>query len=304
VVEDDKNVTHPITQGTTEGAVEDLIILPYCEELSLEIIRQHIGELAAVLVEPVQSRGLKLNPAPFLKQLRKITEDAGVALIFDEMVTGFRTAQGGVQELFGIRADITTYGKVLGGGIGIGAIAGRKKYLDAIDGGEWNYNDKSYPQTERTFFAGTHSQNTVAVAVIHAVLTHLIKTKGEIQKKVTETCSYMAQQINSFFDSEDIQISVNFFGSLFRFEPKIARNAIEFHLFLYHLRDNGIMVSEIGNNFLSSEHGSEEIEKIIDAVKQSVATMRTGGYFKKNEKPKVTAPVNASILEDILIELD
>lgn len=109
------------------------------------------GELAAVVVEPVQSRNIRLHPADFLKKLRALTKEAGIALIFDEMITGFRLAPGGAQEYFQVKPDLATYGKILGGGICLGAIAGKAKYLNAIDGGGWNYGDLSYPMEDELF---------------------------------------------------------------------------------------------------------------------------------------------------------
>ena len=89
----------------------------------MEWIRKNASDLAAVLVEPVQSRHPGLQPIEFLKEIRKITEESGAALIFDEVVTGFRVHPGGCQALFGIRADLATYGKVVAGGMPIGILA-------------------------------------------------------------------------------------------------------------------------------------------------------------------------------------
>ena len=96
----------------------------------------HANEIAAVLVEPIQSRRPEFQPKDFLRNCRTCTEKLDIALIFDEIITGFRLATGGAQEYFGVRADIATYGKILGGGLPIGAIAGCRRFMDALDGGE------------------------------------------------------------------------------------------------------------------------------------------------------------------------
>ncbi len=308
-----KSFTAPITAGTTMGTVQDLVLLPYCEASSLQVIAEQVQDLAAVVVEPVQSRGLHHAPSQFLQQLRQITEKNGVALIFDEMITGLRMAQGGAQELFGIKADMATYGKVLGGGMGIGAVAGGGKYMDAIDGGHWQYGDRSYPTVERTFFAGTHSQNTLAMASIHAVLGHLIQQGGSVQREVNRHCAQLAKRVNQFFEMENIGLKIEYFGSLFRFKALSQRNAMEYQLFLYHLRDNGVMVSEIGNNFLSAAHGTEELDLIVEAVRQSVYAMRKGGFFQNqgSRQSSVLPTTNAapaansnSMIENILEQLN
>src|SRR5205085_6274101 len=102
---------------------------------------RNASDLAAVIVEPVQSRHPSLQPVDFLREVRKITEESGTALIFDEVVTGFRAHPGGCQALFGIRADLATYGKVLAGGMPIGVLAGKSQFMDALDGGSWQFAD-------------------------------------------------------------------------------------------------------------------------------------------------------------------
>lgn len=145
----------PIAPGIIPNFVADVLVLDYGNPQSLEVIESHKHELAAVVVEPVQSHRPNLQPKEFLQQLRQLTEASGITLIFDEMITGFRIHLGGAQAWFGIEADIATYGKIVGGGMPIGIIAGKAFYMDAINGGMWNYGDASSPQAKTTFFAGT-----------------------------------------------------------------------------------------------------------------------------------------------------
>src|SRR6185436_989207 len=131
---------------------------------SLEILRAHRDELAAVLVEPVQSRHPDLQPREFLAELRELTQQSGSVLIFDEVITGFRVHPGGAQGLFGVRADMATYGKVVGGGFPIGVLAGNAACMDALDGGAWAFGDDSSPEAAMTFFAGTFVRHPLALA--------------------------------------------------------------------------------------------------------------------------------------------
>ena len=117
----------PIAPGIPQSLVENMLVLDYADPASLEILRAHAHELAAVMVEPVQSRAPGLQPREFMREVRAITEGSGTALIFDEVVTGFRCAPGGAQAYFGVEADMATYGKVIGGGMPIGVLAGRKR---------------------------------------------------------------------------------------------------------------------------------------------------------------------------------
>ncbi|RKH55120.1 aminotransferase class III-fold pyridoxal phosphate-dependent enzyme, partial [Corallococcus interemptor] len=118
-----------------------------------------------------------LQPRAFLQALRTMTRKAGVPLIFDEVITGFRLHPGGAQAWYGIEADLVTYGKVLGGGMAIGAVADRGGFVDRIDGGDWNYGDASYPAVETTFSAGTFCKHPLTMATTVATLSHL-KSQG------------------------------------------------------------------------------------------------------------------------------
>src|SRR5262249_30175585 len=109
--------------GIPRGSVANIAMLDYGTPETLEWIRHNAGDLAAVICEPVQSRRPAFQPIEFLREVRRITLESGTALVFDEVVTGFRTHPGGCQALFDIRADMATYGKVVGGGLPIGILA-------------------------------------------------------------------------------------------------------------------------------------------------------------------------------------
>lgn len=98
---------------------------------------------------PHQNRNPALQPLEFLKELQELTSKSNTALILDEVITGFRTGLGGAQAHFDIKADIVTYGKVVGGGMPIGVVSGKARFLDAIDGGFWHYDDDSMPNVKQ-----------------------------------------------------------------------------------------------------------------------------------------------------------
>lgn len=135
----------PLAPGTLQNFVNDVIVLKYGDIESLKIIERLGASIAAVIVEPVQSRNPALQPREFLHELRALTTQTGSALIFDEMITGFRFHKGGAHVWYGVQADLATYGKILGGGMAIGAVAGSVKFMNAIDGGYWQYGDDSLP---------------------------------------------------------------------------------------------------------------------------------------------------------------
>ncbi|MFG6107346.1 aminotransferase class III-fold pyridoxal phosphate-dependent enzyme [Leptothoe sp. EHU-05/26/07-4] len=264
----------PIAPGTPPGMVADVLVLPYGDPSALQVIQNRASELAAVLVEPVQSRRPDLQPRDFLQDLRRITQDHGVALIFDEIITGFRIHPGGAQTWFGVEADLATYGKVLGGGIPIGVVAGKAQYMDGIDGGLWHYGDDSYPGVERTFFAGTFCKPPLAMAAAKAVLLHLQQQGADLQKQLNQRTEIFAQRLNTFFSQAEVPIEIVQFGSLFRFA--FTGN---YDLLFYHLIEQGIYVWEGRNCFLSTAHTEADIEQIIQAVQTAVAQMQKGGLL-------------------------
>ncbi|MDP9147111.1 MAG: aminotransferase class III-fold pyridoxal phosphate-dependent enzyme, partial [Acidobacteriota bacterium] len=180
--------------GVPASALAQVIVLDYGNPQSLDILRSRGSEIAAVLVEPVQSRRLDLQPREFMNELRKVTNETGSALVFDEVVTGFRVHPGGSQAYFGVRADLATYGKVIGGGIPIGVVTGDPKYMDALDGGQWNYGDASFPEVGVTFFAGTFVRHPLALAAAKAVLLYLKEKGPELQKNLTARTAELANQ--------------------------------------------------------------------------------------------------------------
>jgi len=273
----------PMALGVPQHVVDDVLVLTYGDPRSLEIIKIHASELAAVLVEPVQSQRPDLQPKTFLQQLRYLTQEAGIALIFDEVITGFRIHPGGAQAWFGIDADLATYGKVVGGGIPIGVVAGRASYMDRIDGGMWSYEDRSYPKVEQTFFAGTFNKNPLAMAAAKSVLKYLQIQGAALQEQLNQRTSQLAETLNAYFGQESVPIQVVHFGSIFRLvlsgNFSYLYQPLEIDLLFYHLIEKGVYVWEGRSCFLSTAHTDEDIDYVIQAVKDSVKELRKGGFF-------------------------
>ena len=277
---DGKVTSSPMVPGILPGMVEDMLVLNYGSARSLEIIKAHLHELAAVLVEPVQSRRPDLQPADFLRELRHLTEQAGVALIFDEVITGFRIHQGGAQAWFGVRADIATYGKVIGGGMPIGAIAGRAAFMNGIDGGTWQYGDASVPGAKTTLYTGTFCKHPLAMAAARAVLKQIKNNGQEMFTMLNRRTSHLVDDLNAYFKGDGVPIQVAQCGSLFRFGGGLQLQSPDgMDLLFYHLIDKGIYVWEGRNWFLSTAHNDEDIEAVVRVVKESIADMREGGFL-------------------------
>lgn len=264
----------PLAPGIPPRVAEDVLVLEYGSPRALELLHAHANELAAVLVEPVQSRHPELQPREFLHELRAWTQAAGVVLIFDEMVTGFRVHPGGAQAWFGVAADLATYGKIAGGGLPIGIVAGRASFMDGIDGGLWEYGDASYPPADTTYFGGTFCQHPLAMASARAVLTHLKERGPSLQAELNESTSRLAATLNEHFAREEMPLRVAHFGSLFRFNYTGNMD-----LLFYHLLTKGVYVWEWRNCFLSTAHTDQDMDHIVRAVIESAAEMRAGGFI-------------------------
>jgi amino acid adenylation domain-containing protein len=269
----------PIAPGIPRESVANIIVLDYGTAESLEWIRLHVNELAAVLVEPVQSRHPNLQPREFLRELRSVTQQGATALIFDEVVTGFRVHPGGCQALFDIRADLATYGKVLGGGMPIGVLAGKSEFMDALDGGAWQFGDDSYPSAGVTFFAGTFVRHPLTLAAVRAVLTHLKEQGPQLQERLNTRTAAMVQSLNDIFERNHVPTRIETFGSIsyFSFPHDFPLGS----LLHYHLRAKGVYLLEGFPCFLTTAHNEADIERVIQAFRESVAELQIGGIFPK-----------------------
>ena len=283
----------PISPGVLQNMVDDVIVLTYGAVESLDIIQAHAQELAAVLVEPVQSRRLDLQPKEFLQQLRQLTQQAGITLIFDEIITGFRIHPGGAQAWFGIEADIAAYGKCVGGGVPIGIVAGKANYMDGLDGGQWHYGDDSYPQKLQTFFGGTFNKNALTMATAKAVLEYLKKQGSSLQQNLNQRTSQLIARLNTYFKQEYLPVKMINFASLFQFvssdNKSYTSQPIEVEVLVYHLIKKGLYIWEGRVCFLSTAHTDEDIDYIIAAVKESISEMRQGGFWQQQNQQELTS---------------
>ena len=270
----------PVAPGIPAQIVKDVLVVDYGTPESLEILKAHAHELAAVLVEPVQSRKPDLQPRAFLKELRKITREAETALIFDEVITGFRCHPGGAQALFDIRADIATYGKIIGGGMPIGAVAGSATYMDALDGGMWQYGDDSFPEVGVTFFAGTYIRHPLVMAASWAILNYLKQQGPGLQQRLTERTMAMVRTLNDFLIERGVPLHIENFASVFHFQ---FDDAIKYGSLLYfYLREKGVHIWEGRPGFLSTAHSEADVEFVIRAFKESVIEMQRAGFLPES----------------------
>jgi glutamate-1-semialdehyde aminotransferase/malonyl CoA-acyl carrier protein transacylase len=265
--------------GVMSGMFGDIRVLDYGTPEALAFIRDNADDLAAVLAEPVQSRRPDFQPREFLHELRAITEQNGCALIFDEVITGFRVGLGGAQELFGVRADLATYGKVIGGGFPVGVIAGKREFMDALDGGPWQYGDDSIPGVGVTYFAGTFVRHPLALAAAKASLLHLKEAGPALQAGLNTSTATMAAELSAWCMEVGAPIAIRHFSSLWRVSW-LEDHPLQDLLFAM-MRSRGVHILDNFPCFLTSAHSAADIAFIQDAFKESVAEMQESGFLPR-----------------------
>ncbi|WP_447774714.1 amino acid adenylation domain-containing protein [Variovorax boronicumulans] len=265
--------------GVMSGMFGDIRVLDYGTPEALAFIRDNAADLAAVLIEPVQSRRPDFQPREFLHDVRDITTKNGCCLIFDEVITGFRTALGGAQELFGVRADLATYGKVIGGGFPVGVIAGKREFMDALDGGPWQYGDDSIPGVGVTYFAGTFVRHPLALAAAKASLMHLKEAGPALQAGLNASTTAMAAELSGWCQEVGAPLAIRHFSSLWRVSW-LEDHPLQDLLFAM-MRSRGVHILDNFPCFLTSAHSAEDIAFIQSAFKESVAEMQESGFLPR-----------------------
>lgn len=276
-----KGRSYPAAPGINGEAVSNMIVLDYGTAESLKIIREMAHEVAAVLVEPVQSRRSNFHPVDFLKEVRKITLESKTCLIFDEIITGFRVHPAGAQGFFDIRADICTYGKIVGGGMPIGVVSGKTEYMDALDGGFWQYGDDSTPTVGVTYFAGTFVRHPLALAAAKGALEILKEGGVERLDKLNKMAQKFVDELNLFLLTENAPIHMDNFGSLMK--PKWDTDVSGGDLLFALLRYNGIHVYDGFPWFVNLAHTEAELNEVLNAFKSAVKTMQAMGLFPQGK---------------------
>jgi glutamate-1-semialdehyde aminotransferase len=235
-----------------------------------------------VLVEPVQSRRMEFRPVDFLHEVRRITQENGTALIFDEVITGFRMHPNGAQALFGIKADIGTYGKVIGGGMPIGAMIGKSEWMDALDGGHWQFGDDSVPPAGVTYFAGTFVRHPLTMAAAKAALVHMKEHGPALQERLNDMTGDMVKRVNGLFDTYQLPYRWVTFGSAFKTKYDESVNYTE--LFFMLMRFHGVHVLDFPH-FLTTAHTAADVEQIIATVEKTCVELRESGFMPERTYP-------------------
>lgn len=259
----------PNSPGVTQGTAKDTLLANYNDLENVKgIFAQNKGEIAAIILEPVAGNMGCVPPREgFLEGLRELCTQNGALLIFDEVMTGFRLALGGAQELFNINADLVTFGKVIGGGLPVGAFAGRKEIMD--------YLAPNGP----VYQAGTLSGNPLAMRAGLTTLKTLVN-QPECFKQLSQTTQSLAKEITGILSEKGITHKINQIGSMLSvfftdieivdFETAKTANNSTFNKFYHHMLGNGIYLppSSFETWFIGMAIQQEEIEKTLEAIRR------------------------------------
>lgn len=261
----------PSSPGVTKGTAKDTLLAPYNNlEAVAKLFNEYPEEIATIIIEPVAGNMGCISPAyGFLEGLRSLCDQNNALLIFDEVMTGFRLAKGGAQELLGIKADIVTFGKVLGGGLPVGAFAGKNEIMSHLA-----------PEGP-VYQAGTLSGNPLAMAAGFAMLTALNKDATVFDRLAIKT-KYLQEGLTSVLEKENIPHKINRVGSMislhftdeevFDFETAAKANNQHFNNYFHGMLKEGIYLppSAFESYFLNDALSNEDIDFTIDALKKIV----------------------------------
>lgn len=260
----------PDSPGVPDAFARETLIAKYNDiEDVRDLCEQHIDEIAAIILEPVAGNMGVISPKPgFLKALRELCDLRGIVLIFDEVMTGFRVAKGGAQELFHVTPDLTTLGKIIGGGMPVGAYGGR---LDIM---------KHVSPMGDVYQAGTLSGNPIAMAAGLAMLTEL--EKPGVYEDIGQKTTWLVNEIKDILNKSGIPYRIQQVGGMFGFafidhdihcfEDALQCDTDLFAKFFKEMLNQGIYLapSAFEASFMSAAHSEMDLEKTRDAFKTAI----------------------------------
>ncbi|HEX2169762.1 MAG TPA: glutamate-1-semialdehyde 2,1-aminomutase [Nitrososphaera sp.] len=256
----------PASEGVLEAASSYTKVVPYNMPAELERAIEKNRDTACVIMEPVLANiGLVLPEKGFINEVRKITEQNDIILIFDEVITGFRLALGGASEFFGVMPDLSTFAKALGNGLPIAAIAGQKEIMDKL------------APVGSVYQASTFAGNPVSVAAGIATLQTLIEARDTIYPQIAKTCDNIVDGLKDMLAREQLNCAVNSIGSMFQIfftdervkdEASAKKaNARMFRKLFDELLKQGIFIppSQFETCFVSYAHTEDDADKTVEA---------------------------------------
>ncbi|HKY39946.1 MAG TPA: MupA/Atu3671 family FMN-dependent luciferase-like monooxygenase [Polyangiaceae bacterium] len=264
----------PMAIGTAASLVAGTLVLPFGSASAFDALRDNAGSIAAVLVEPVQNRRPDFRPVEFLRALREQTADLGIPLIFDEILLGLRVHQRGAQGLFEVVPDLSTYGKILGGGVPLAALGASQAFLDRFGG-------KVQSAISR---ADTGENGAFVTVAARAMLGELARCGPVLQSRLNARTDEFVAGLNRDFAAMGVPLGARNFGSFLRFcqggNFSFVHTPLEFELFLKGLVADGVYVVEGATCFLSTAHTDEDLTLVRATARRVVERMLNAGFWQ------------------------
>jgi glutamate-1-semialdehyde 2,1-aminomutase len=264
----------PTSPGVTKGNAADTLLADYNNIESIKkLVVANKNEIAALIIEPIAGNmGVVKATVEFLKELRNICDEENIVLIFDEVMTGFRVAAGGAQEVLGINPDISTFGKIIGGGLPVGAFGGKREIMEKI------------APSGPVYQAGTLSGNPLAMAAGFAALKH-IKDNPGIYKELEEKSSYLEKGFKNNLKDVGKNYAMNRVGSMMcmfftekpvdDFKTAVKSDTNLFGKYFHEMLERGIYLApaQFEALFVSTAHSKEDLDKTIKAHKEALSAI-------------------------------
>lgn len=264
----------PTSPGVTPANAADTLVADFNDIDSVKkLVEEHKDDIAAIIVEPVAGNmGVVAGSDEFLNGLRNLCSEENIVLIFDEVMTGFRLAKGGAQEIIGVQADLTTFGKIIGGGLPVGAFGGKKEIMETV------------APSGPVYQAGTLSGNPLAMAAGFAALSH-IKNNPGIYHQLERLSSKLENGIKENLKSLKKQYAVNRVGSMLclffteeqvvDFKSALTSDTQKYGKYFHEMLNRGIYLppAQYEAYFISTAHTDEDIEKTISANYESLKSV-------------------------------
>jgi len=261
----------PTSPGVTKGNAADTLLADYNDIGSIKkLVSANKNEIAAVIIEPIAGNmGVVKVKDDFIKELRAICDEEKIVLIFDEVMTGFRVAAGGAQEVLGIKPDLSTFGKIIGGGLPVGAFGGKKEIMEKI------------APSGPVYQAGTLSGNPLAMAAGYAALKH-IKDNPSIYKELEEKSSYLEKGFKKNLEAVGKNYAMNRVGSMMcmfftekpvnDFKSALTSDTALYGKYFHEMLNRGIYLApaQFEALFISTAHSKENLDKTIKAHKEAL----------------------------------
>lgn len=261
----------PATDGTIKEASSNTLVVPYNDSNEIAQTVEKYDDIACIIIEPVfANMGLALPEKHYLSDVRKISQQNDIVLIFDEVITGFRLGLGGASEFFGIKPDIATFAKSMGNGFPIASIVGKKEIMQQL------------APSGKVYQASTFAGNPISVSASIATIETLIQLKNEIYPRIARTCDRIVDGVRDALEECGLKYTLNSISSMYQLfftSEKVKdatsakkSNIVLFRKFYDELLKNGIFIppSQFETCFVSYSHSEDDVDKTIECYSDAL----------------------------------